>query len=83
MGLRVFINVSVLLFSFISCYIMTPLELVFSHLLIFCLWCLGSLRLYLYLRHVYIVNSILVLTPQGEGEWGYAVALICYFTPLK
>lgn len=77
MELRVFINVSFLLFYFISCYIMTPLELVFSHLLMLCFWCLGSLKLYLYLRHMwdYIVNSVLVLTPWREGEWGFAVVL--------
>lgn len=57
-------NVLVLLFSFVSRYIMTPLELVFfasSNVLFF--WCLGSLRLYLYRRHVTYVHSMLVLTP--------------------
>lgn len=67
----IFINVLVLLFSFISCYIMTPLELVFSHLLMICFWCLGSLRLYLYLRRVRLYCQQYVgVDTTGRGRMG-------------
>lgn len=73
MELRVYINILVVLLSFISCYIITPLELVFLHLLMFCFWCLVSLRLYLYLRRVRLLQYVGVDT-MGRGRMGLAVA---------
>lgn len=55
----------VLLLSFISCCIMTPLELVFSPLFIVLFLVFGFFEITSVLRHEsdYIANNILVLTP--------------------